>query len=213
MPLIVLEGTDGAGKTTLAEAIARRAGESKLLFVSRRCVPDDPPLVHRAMERLSEILWGIGDGLELDAEFWLNVQAAWFVALSTHIRPMLVAGRSVVVDGWTYKFFAKLEIQGYSRAALDARFTSALVPDRVILISRPINVLDERTRRPTEQGLHAGYTSLGTESFRDYQTKIYERLKYYAAQSRWDNLEIGHSASVDDATTSLLQILKTEAGL
>lgn len=221
---IALEGPDGVGKSTLAErlgeldyptAVARLgdadAGGHGLVFVSRRQISATSSYAAGIMNQLSSVLWHSGDALDLPDAFWVGVQAAWFTAhASTVVQPLLAAGYDVIVDGWTYKFFSKLLLQGYPDTDLQAIFRRVRRPDAVVLLTADIGALYDRRQarfRPAELGMHAGYAELGRDTFIDYQQQGLDNLRIYAARHDWHTVALDPSASVDDSVTALTPVL------
>ncbi|MFE0025523.1 dTMP kinase [Amycolatopsis sp. NPDC059021] len=215
---IALEGTDGVGKTSLARhladigydaAAARLArpgastrstvGAETLVFVGRRQVSATSRYSATLMEHLSRMLWHSGDAPDLSDAFWASLQAAWFTAhTETVLAPLLEAGFDVLVDGWLYKFFAKLLLQGFTEADLDVIFARVRMPDAVLLLHADVGALYDRrsTFRPAELGMHAGYGALddlGRDTFVDYQTKTAHNLQRFADRHGWATaqLELG----------------------
>jgi thymidylate kinase len=198
---LVLEGTDGIGKTTLAGLVADLSyeaaigsvathrpqdvvGPQPLVFAPKRQISATSAYAARLMEQLSTMLWHSGDALDLPDAFWVGLQAAWFTAHGTTVlQPLLDAGYDVITDGWIYKFCSKLLLQGYSQPDLDMIFGRVRKPDAVILLSAdPTEVYDRRRRfRPAELGLHGAYQRLDRASFIDYQRSALNHLRQYAA--------------------------------
>lgn len=212
---IALEGTDGVGKTSLARhladlsydaAISKLAqpiadtspdvGAGTLAFVSRRQVSSTSTYAATLMEHLSTMLWHSGDAPDLSDAFWVSLQAAWFTAHSeTVLQPLLDAGFDVVVDGWLYKFFAKLLIQGFTEPDLAVIFDRVRMPDAVILLHGDAGAVYDRRRdfRPAELGMHASYGALGDlgrDTFVDYQTKTALNLQTFADRYGWPTLAL-----------------------
>ena len=207
---IALEGIDGVGKTALARHLAdlsyegaiakladRAAHETTvergtaLVFVSRRQISGTSAYAAKIMDHLATMLWHSGDALDLSDAFWVPLQAAWFTAHSeTVLGPVLDADFDVVVDGWLYKFFAKLLLQGFTEADLDVIFKRVRMPDSVVLLQGDVGaVYDRRDHfRPAELGMHARYGTLedlGRHTFVDYQTKTARNLEGFAEQGGW----------------------------
>jgi thymidylate kinase len=204
--LIAVEGIDGSGKTSAARAAAALLADFGVEFVSRRTIASSSPFVRRIMGLLSDILWNSGDSRELPAEFWISAQAAWFSALSEHgVRPKLDLGRTVLVDGWVYKFFARLELQGHDFARLARAFAGALRPDQVILLDVDVGTVIARGRqmRPTELGLHAGLDPCRETSFAAYQAKVLRNLQRYGSAFDWATLEVGAAEAEADTGARL----------
>lgn len=235
---LVLEGPDGAGKTTLASLLAARtyeaavatlgndaqpvgqaAGQS-LVFVPRRQISAASEYAAGLMKQLATMLWHSGDAPDLPDSFWVGLQAAWFSAHSVAVLgPLLEAGYDVITDGWIYKFCSKLLLQGYSQPDLDVIFGRVRKPDAVILLAADLEEIYDRRRdfRPAELGMHAAYQKLGRASFIDYQRAALERLlSYAAANPRWrvvtlDPLEA--PAESAGRLTSLIADLRMPANL
>jgi hypothetical protein len=223
---IALEGPDGVGKSTLAErlgeldysaAVARlrdgdsEAGDRGLVFVSRRQISATSDYAAGIMKQLSNVLWHSGDAPDLPDAFWVGVQVAWFTAhASTVVQPLLTSGYDVIIDGWTYKFFSKLLLQGYTDADLQTIFGRVRMPDEVLLLTADVGALYDRRKacfRPAELGMHAGYADLGRGTFIDYQQQGLDNLRTYAARHDWRTVALDPGCSVDDSVTALFPVL------
>jgi thymidylate kinase len=205
-----LEGTDGVGKTSLARHLAdvsyetavaqlaqptaaRRAevGAGALAFVSRRQISATSTYAATLMEHLSTMLWHSGDAPDLSDAFWMSLQAAWFTAhTETVVGPLLDTGFDVIVDGWLYKFFAKLLLQGFTEPDLAVIFDRVRMPDAVLLLQADVGAVYDRRRdfRPAELGMHACYgelDDLGRDTFVDYQTRTASNLAMLAYRHGW----------------------------
>jgi thymidylate kinase len=206
---IALEGTDGVGKTSLARELAELDYETAvvnlpgagdvdgLVFVPRRQISATSTYAATLMEHLSTMLWHSGDAPDLSDSFWVSLQAAWFTAHSeTVVGPLLAGGFDVVVDGWFYKFFAKLLLQGFTESDLAVIFKRVRTPDHVLLLQADVAAVYDRRRdfRLAELGMHASYgasSDLGRDTFIDYQTKTASNLRMLADRHGW------HIASLD----------------
>lgn len=221
---IALEGPDGVGKSTLAARLGELdyttavahlgdadTSDRGLVFVSRRQISATSNYAAGVMKQLSSVLWHSGDSPDLPDAFWVGVQAAWFTAhASTVVLPLLEAGYDVIVDGWTYKFFSKLMLQGYDDTDLQAIFRRVRMPHAVLLLTADLGALYDRRQarfRPAELGMHAGYADLGRDTFIDYQQQGLNNLHTLAARHRWRTVALDPSASVDDCVTALTPVL------
>jgi thymidylate kinase len=225
---IVIEGGDGVGKTTLArqlgdvqydEAAAplstvdglEAADRRPLVFVPRRQISRTSAYAANLMEHIATSLWHSGDSTDLPDSFWVHLQASWFVAhASTVLTPLLDAGYDVLVDGWLYKFWSKLLLQGYRRAELDIIFDRVRKPDRVVLLEADAGALyDRRERqfRARELGMHAGYRELTRATFIDYQEKGLRHLRALADEFGWATLTVEDGEPVGDTVARLRPII------
>jgi hypothetical protein len=143
------------------------------------------------MQHLSTMLWHSGDAQDPSDAFWVSLQAAWFTAHSeTVICPLLNAGFDVFVDGWLYKFFAKLLLQGFTEPDLAVIFDRVRMPDAVLLLQADVGAVYDRRSdfRPAELGMHADYgelDDLGRGTFVDYQTRTAFNLQMLADRHSW----------------------------
>jgi thymidylate kinase len=229
---IVLEGADGVGKTSLAGLLADLsydaaitklaqpnaddspdAGAGALAFVSRRQVSATSTYAAKLMEHLSTMLWHSGDAPDLSDAFWVSLQAAWFTAhTETVLQPLLDAGFDVVVDGWLYKFFAKLLIQGFTEPDLAMIFDRVRMPDAVVLLHANAGAVFDRRRdfRPAELGMHASYGQmgdLGRDTFVDYQTKTALNLQKFADQYGWQTIQLDPEEPIPATAQRLAPIM------
>ncbi len=205
---IAMEGTDGVGKTSLARRLADVSYETAvarltepgtatttpnvdagpLVFVPRRQVSATSTYAATLMEHLSTMLWHSGDAPDLSDAFWVSLQAAWFTAHTEMvIGPLLNAGFDVLVDGWFYKFFAKLLLQGFAEPDLAVIFDRVRMPDSVLLLQADVGAVYDRRSdfRPAELGMHAGYADLNRGTFVDYQTRTALNLQKLADRHGW----------------------------
>ncbi|WP_322770652.1 hypothetical protein [Frankia sp. Cr1] len=217
---IALEGPDGVGKSTLAArlgsvdyvtAVANldaSSGDSRpLVFVSRRQVSATSDYSATLMEQLATVLWHSGDAPDLPDAFWVAVQSAWFTAhASTVLGPLLAAGYNVIVDGWVYKFFSKLLLQGYTEQDLNVIFRRVRMPDAVVLLTADVGALYDRRGaafRLAELGMHAGYSALGRATFIEYQQRGLDILRTFAEQRGWSTVPLQVDATIEDCLSIL----------
>jgi adenylate kinase family enzyme len=100
MPLVVLNGASGAGKTTIAEAIERAYGDAiEVFFMDRAGVPSPAEMVDR---------FGSGEAWQEAVTFdWM-----------TRLSPLVADGHTVIFEGQTrFSFLAEaMEKAGIERA-------------------------------------------------------------------------------------------------
>jgi thymidylate kinase len=227
--LIVLEGPDGVGKTTLAQELTPLGysdvtatlpgGPSgaaphelvrPLVFISRRQVTATSAYAATLMEHLSAMLWHSGDAPDLSDGFWVSLQATWYTAYcETVLEPALEAGYDVLVDGWYFKFWSKLLLQGWQQHDLDVIFGRVMKPDGVIVLTADVGILYDRRKdfRAAELGMHADYGELSRDTFIDYQQAGLGKLLSYAERNGWPVVPIDPAATIADTAALLAPIV------
>lgn len=226
---IALEGPDGVGKTSLARCLGEityeravgaaahglRSGTGPadrrpLVFVPKRQISSTSAYAAKLMTHLATMLWHSGDAPDLPDSFWAGLQAAWFTAhAETVLQPLLSAGHDVIVDGWLYKFWSKLLIQGYAQHDLDVIFARVRMPDTVVLLTADISSLFDRRQqfRPAELGMHAGYSTLDRQSFVDYQQAGLDLLRSFAEQHQWPAVDLDLEQSAEDTAARIAPLI------
>jgi thymidylate kinase len=220
--LIALEGPDGVGKTPIAarltdltypEAVAAlTSGTSSnhhrgLVLVPRRQVSATSTYAAGLMDHLSTVLWHSGDDPCLSDAYWVAVQAAWGIAhTETVLKPLLDAGFDVLVDGWFYKLFGKLAVQGWREEDIDVIFSRVRMPDSVILLTADLGEIYDRRGadfRPAELGMHAGYPELNRDAFLAYQSQALHRLQQRAHRDGWTTVALDIQAGLTAHTAKV----------
>src|SRR5919107_1277860 len=128
MPLVTIEGLDGAGKTTLAAGLAARLPGAVLLRE-----PGGVELSERVRALVKDPALRIGGPAEA-----LIYAAARAQLVEERLRPLLEDGRLVLLDRFVD---SSLAYQGAARGlgveavrALNAFGTGGVVPDRTLLL-------------------------------------------------------------------------------
>ncbi|MFD5483306.1 dTMP kinase [Streptomyces hawaiiensis] len=191
--LIVLEGIDGSGKSTVARLVADeldpdgtyRATEKKSIG------PADPATEARAAA-LRDLIWFSPEeqGDTYGAAHWILLIASWYAGLA-RLRPELADGHPdtvAVMDGWYYRNIAKT----LAREPLDSHWVESLfapVPEpalTVLLDVAPDVAWSRRaTFKETELGRWDGHTGPPRDSFRAYQSVVRDGLLRMAAERNW----------------------------
>jgi thymidylate kinase len=201
--LIVLEGIDGSGKTTLSQHVTAGLRDLKVSYCSNKEIARDKTFIERSMLSVAAMLWpkeNTSFDHLLPPYYWLHLQATWYSLLSEFvILPKLKDEQVLIIDGWYYKFMAKLLLRGFKLNYLDVIFSHVVQPDIVILLESDVEAIWDRKSdfRWHELGLHHDYPELGKSSFIDYQSKILGWLKILAQEKNWITVDVDADASID----------------
>ena len=163
---ITLEGIEGAGKSTVAKALAAELERRGIGVVLTR-EPGGTPLA----ERVRELVLARGSESVDPVTELLLMLAARSLHLTNLIRPALAAGRWVICDRFTD---ATRAYQGAGRGldatlieTLAAAVQRGLEPDRTLLLDVPVEVGLARAR----QREHGG------DRFEDETRRFFERVR------------------------------------
>ena len=209
MQLIAIEGIDGAGKTTIAQNVATELSHRGVVFVSRKHTGDDA-FISGELSLLSRLIWQTSrvHDAALPPDYWLHLQAAWYAAFSrTIIEPALARHRAVIVDGWYYKFFAKLLVRGYKKRELEQIFSASRKPDTVILLHVTPETAWSRGRSfsVTEMGSHQGYEP-GRDSYIEYQKAVLTSLRKIGRH--WKRIAVTPHCTAGQTTAAVVDCVR-----
>ena len=174
--LIVIEGTDGVGRSTQIEQLTRWLEVQGYGVVNTGWTRS--PL-------LAETINEAKAGHELNVTTFSLLYAADFAdRLENQIIPALRAGFIVVADRYMYTAFARNAVMGADPEWTRKLFGFAVVPDLVIYLKIDVKhlvprVLESKGMDYWESGMHLKLGSDIFDSFRRYQARIlgeYERM-------------------------------------
>jgi|CXWL01.1.fsa_nt_gi thymidylate kinase len=191
--LIVLEGIDGAGKSTLAPLVCERLRPpwGRALPLSKKFVDYEDAYTRTHLKRLRHIIWDERKPAQdvLGGRHWALLMASWYAALET--RTLASNTNALVSDGWYFRAIVKtMEETGLDGAWLHLLFASVRQPDAVVLLDLKPELAFARGRAfdPRESG---GRALGGPTDFVTFQSRIRGQLLRMAAQGNWIVAPVG----------------------
>jgi dTMP kinase len=175
--LIVIEGTDGSGKSTQIELLKRWIEDK-----SYGCMVSE----WKTSRLIAHVIDEAKDKNLLNATTFSLLYAADFAnRLENTIIPALNAGFVVLLDRYTYTAFARDVVRGLDIEWVEKLYNYAPKPDLVFYLDMPIDVLLKRVIGTTgldywESGRDIGLSSDFYKSFKIYQDsclKEYNKMK------------------------------------
>ena len=179
--LIVLEGIDGSGKTTVAKQLKKRLG-NEACFISKKSIDANTIFQKQFMTEINPILWGrkADEAIhEIDEETWLYLHILWYHMLQEYVVvPKLKEYKYVVMDGWFYKFLARHYVNNKMEYDVADYLTKRLLtPDHIFLLNAsPELCYNRKTNiKTSECGIHEDKSSTEVSFLRfcKYQDKVY----------------------------------------
>jgi len=175
--LIVIEGTDGSGKSTQIEKLKRWIEDQ-----SYGCMVSE----WKTSRLIANAIDDAKDRNLLNATTFSLLYAADFAdRLENTIIPALNAGFVVLLDRYTYTAFARDVVRGLNLDWVKKLYNYAPKPDLVFYLDMPIDILLKRVIGTTgldywESGRDIGLSTDFYESFKLYQTNClneYNKMK------------------------------------
>ncbi len=175
--LIVIEGTDGSGKSTQINLLKRWIEDK-----SYGCMVSE----WKTSRLIANVIDDAKDRNLLNATTFSLLYAADFAdRLENTIIPALKAGFVVLLDRYTYTAFARDVVRGQDMEWVKKLYNFAPEPDLTFYLEVPIDILLKRVIGTTgldywESGRDIGLSSDFYKSFKIYQGKCldeYEQMK------------------------------------
>lgn len=206
--LIVIEGTDGSGKSTQIERL-RRWIEDK----SYGCMVSE----WKTSRLIANVIDDAKDRNLLNATTFSLLYAADFAdRLENTIIPALDSGFVVLLDRYTYTAFARDVVRGLDLDWVKKLYNYAPKPDLVFYLDMPIDILLKRVIGTTgldywESGRDIGLSTDFYESFKIYQAKCLE--EYNKMKPEYDFVSIDGTLPRDEIHETMIshveKLLKT----
>lgn len=172
--LVVIEGTDGSGKSTQIESLKRWIEDQSYgAMVSE----------WKTSRFIADAIDDAKDRNLLNATTFSLLYAADFAdRLETTILPALKAGFVVLLDRYTYTAYARDVVRGHDIKWLEKLYNYAPEPDLVFYLDVPVEILLKRIIGTTgldywESGRDIGLSSDFYKSFQIYQGKCLEEYQ------------------------------------
>jgi dTMP kinase len=184
--LIVIEGTDGVGRSTQVEQLKPWLEVEGWGVASTGWTRS--PLLSGTINEAKA-------GHELNVITFSLLYAADFAdRLENEIIPALQAGFVVLADRYMYTAFARNTAMGADPAWSRSLFGFALVPDLVLYLRIDVNsliprVLGGKGMDYWESGMHLALGSDMFDSFRNYQTRLIREYNALAREFRFTTID------------------------
>lgn len=205
--IVVLEGIDGAGKTTVVEELSGRLlpGGERIESWGRTDLDlfDDRRLRDR-LSTLRDLVWAGGGEPDQplgNVRHYLFLIAAWYESLERSRLRRPQNGFVAIVDGWYHRSVVKAVIRGgLSEPWVRSLFANVLEPDLVILLDLPPEVAWDRrpSGKPSELGRWDGFQGPPREAFCSYQSRVRSHLLRFATSSGWSVVRAAADVSVGE---------------
>ena len=191
--LIVIEGTDGSGKSTQLELLKRSLqAQSYGVMVSE----------WKTSRLIANVIDDAKDRNLLNATTYSLLYAADFVdRLENQIIPALKSGFIVLLDRYYYTALARDVVRGQDIEWVKNLYEYAPEPDLVFYLDMPVDVLLKRIIGTTgldfyESGRDVGFSTDFYKSFEIYQKKCQE--EYNNMKSEYNFKSIDGTKSVEE---------------
>lgn len=201
--LIVIEGTDGSGKSTQIEKL-RRWIEDK----SYGCMVSE----WKTSRLIANVIDDAKDRNLLNSTTFSLLYAADFAdRLENTIIPALDSGFVVLLDRYTYTAFARDVVRGLDIDWVKKLYNYAPKPDLVFYLDMPIDILLKRVIGTTgldywESGRDIGLSVDFYESFKIYQAQCLE--EYNNMKEKHSFVSIDGTLPIDDINKIMVEHLE-----
>src|SRR5574344_825937 len=191
--LVVIEGTDGSGKSTQIDLLKRWIEDQSYgAMVSE----------WKTSRFIADAIDDAKDRNLLNATTFSLLYAADFAdRLETTILPALKAGFVVLLDRYTYTAYARDVVRGHDFEWLESLYNYAPEPDLVFYLDVPVEMLLKRIIGTTgldywESGRDIGLSSDFYKSFKIYQSKCIE--EYNKIKDEYGFITLDGTRSIEE---------------
>lgn len=204
--LVVLEGIDACGKTTVSSVLAELLCDRnyRAISVNKHFDEYEDENKIRFSKNLKELIWHDYDDSFITEQGCLYKFTLWYVFLLNNcIKPLLKDYDYVIIDGWFYKIYARLLLKDNIITSISNSILESLtVGDIVFLFDLDPNIAYTRRDNFTisELGLMENNDSKINDpkkSFVEYQNKVRNKLI---------DMKIANSEIVDVNNLTVMEI-------
>lgn len=183
--LIILEGIDACGKTTVSSVLAKLLCDRnyRAISVSKHFDQYEDVNKSKFSKGLKALIWHDYDDSFITAQGCLYKFTLWYVfLLNNYITPLLNDYDYIIIDGWFYKIYARLSLKDDIITSIANPILKSLtVGDIVFLFDLDPNVAYTRRNNFTisELGLmenNENEIEDNRTSFVEYQNKVRNKL-------------------------------------
>lgn len=206
---ISLEGIDGSGKTTTARALSDIYGYD---FVIKKKIEHSNSFVLDQYKKVLAINYpselGENDHL-MSADYWVYLQCLWYTLIfDIRIKPALEKGKTVIVDGWYYKFKSKIRFEIEDEHLLGKVFSMVPQPEKVILLDTDPEIALSRRKNYAfcEVGGHTG-NELNNNNFLTFQSKVKNGI-LDQRDKNWSAIIVREEWSVEEVASEVNKLIK-----
>lgn len=220
--IIVLEGIDGAGKTTVAESLrqALRDQRFEVEYWPKSSAEFEDAFVRNQALSLRELIWDPIGGKPAEdvmgTHYYMFLIAAWFSIVAKHrLRQIKENDTLAIFDGWFYRNIAKAFIRDkLDKAWLRTLFAGVSEPDLVMLLDLDPSVAWGRRSQFTldEVGRWDGFDGDGFNSYCTYQQSVREQLLEFAAEYGWTVINQTQTTSVEEVVAKIRDQVLNRSG-
>lgn len=204
--LIILEGIDACGKTTLSTVLAKLLCDRNYhaKSINKHFDLYEEFNKNKFAKGLKSLIWHDYDDSFITTQGCLYKFSLWYVfLLNNYITPLLNDYDYIILDGWFYKIYARLSLKpDFNTNIANSILNSLTVGDIVFLFNLDPNVAYTRRNNFTisELGLmenNGNKIDDNKKSFVEYQKKV---------QSKLIDMKITNSETVDVSNLTVIEI-------
>jgi thymidylate kinase len=213
--LIILEGIDGCGKTTVAKQLTKDMIDKKektALFVSKKSIDAKTEFQSEIMRFIRNILWerSASEPLdEIDESSWMYLHLLWYHAVETFVLPNYSNYDYIIMDGWFYKALSRNLVNNKNDVEYTQNLFKRVIPgDVVVLLKVKPEICCKRkgNLKPSECGQHlTGHPDTSAAAFISYQNRVEDA--YLKLSDIFPMIMIDADRNIEELSDKILEII------